>query len=359
MITPDARERTIRGVQRWCAGVSADQNLLRGVAERVRPVVPYDAAAWLVTDPTTMLFVDGVVEGFDQDLCLPWFHNELVEDDVNKFTDLAGRGRAARLIDSVEHPSHSRRWSNLMRPAGFDSEVRFTLDDASGCWGGVELQRSVDRPGFSRDEAGILTDLAPVIAAGLRRVALQRAALTDDRTDGPGLLSVSPDGDIVPMTAAGAGWLELLTTMPPADTALPPSLSQTALLTLHALAARAGDAPARVRARAVDGRWVTLHASPLTTGEGTVIIVEPGRPDDVSAIIAHAYGLSARERQVAERLSRGESTAVIARGLTLSPHTVRDHVKSLLAKVGVGTRAELVAALFDRHSRFHERVSAS
>lgn len=71
--------------------------------------------------------------------------------------------------------------------------------------------------------------------------------------------------------------------MPPADTTLPPSLSQTSLLTLHPLAARA-----------VDGRWVTLHAFPLTTGEGTVIIDEPGRPDHVSAIAAHAYGLSSR-----------------------------------------------------------------
>jgi DNA-binding NarL/FixJ family response regulator len=39
----------------------------------------------------------------------------------------------------------------------------------------------------------------------------------------------------------------------------------------------------------------------------------------------------------------------MARALHLSPHTVRDHVKAILTKVGVSSRGELVAALFADH----------
>jgi hypothetical protein len=36
-------------------------------------------------------------------------------------------------------------------------------------------------------------------------------------------------------------------------------------------------------------------------------------------------------------------------GQTVSPHTVRDHIKSVLGKVGVSSRGELVATLYLDH----------
>lgn len=58
----DVAERTRRGIARWCAQANSPYDLLHGVAERVRPVVRQDAAAWLVTDPETVLFTDGYIE---------------------------------------------------------------------------------------------------------------------------------------------------------------------------------------------------------------------------------------------------------------------------------------------------------
>lgn len=52
--------------------------------------------------------------------------------------------------------------------------------------------------------------------------------------------------------------------------------------------------------------------------------------------------LTRREIQILTLLAAGKSTALMARGLTLSPHTVRNHVKNVFSKLGVHTRLEAV-----------------
>ena len=56
--------------------------------------------------------------------------------------------------------------------------------------------------------------------------------------------------------------------------------------------------------------------------------------------------LSARETKVLFLSCKGPAIQEMAVRLLLSPHTVRDHVKHVLAKVGVDNRSELVAKLF-------------
>lgn len=56
--------------------------------------------------------------------------------------------------------------------------------------------------------------------------------------------------------------------------------------------------------------------------------------------------LSAREREVLRLLSEGLTSAAIAARLDLSQATVRTHVEHMRAKLGVGTRAALVARGF-------------
>jgi NarL family two-component system response regulator LiaR len=58
-----------------------------------------------------------------------------------------------------------------------------------------------------------------------------------------------------------------------------------------------------------------------------------------------ARGVTRREREVLGLLAAGRRTDEIARDLTLSKETVRGHVKSVLRKLGVRTRAAAVALL--------------
>ena len=60
---------------------------------------------------------------------------------------------------------------------------------------------------------------------------------------------------------------------------------------------------------------------------------------------APADGLSAREREVLERIAAGDSNKLIARALDLSPHTVKRHVANILDKLGLQSRAQAAAWL--------------
>lgn len=52
------------------------------------------------------------------------------------------------------------------------------------------------------------------------------------------------------------------------------------------------------------------------------------------------YPLSRRETEVVQRVAGGRAVADIARELHLSPHTVRNHLKSAYRKLGVHSQAE-------------------
>ena len=132
----------------------------------------------------------------------------------------------------------------------------------------------------------------------------------------------------------------------------------TALFALVARARAVGEgrerAPSRIRLRNRRGRWLVLHASPLTgpgTNEGgsVALVIEAAKSAEIAPIIIEAYSLTSRERDVLGAIARGSSTAEIAAELFLSPHTVRDHVKAIFEKVGVRSRGELVATVFADH----------
>lgn len=62
--------------------------------------------------------------------------------------------------------------------------------------------------------------------------------------------------------------------------------------------------------------------------------------------VARLSALTPREMEVLERIERGETNKQIARALGVEAGTVKNHVHSLLGKLGVSSRAE--AALFLR-----------
>jgi len=58
--------------------------------------------------------------------------------------------------------------------------------------------------------------------------------------------------------------------------------------------------------------------------------------------------LSPREREIARMVAKGYPNKVIARVLEISSWTVSTHLRRIFAKLGVTTRAAMVARLMDR-----------
>ena len=63
---------------------------------------------------------------------------------------------------------------------------------------------------------------------------------------------------------------------------------------------------------------------------------------DKSQLVADRYNLSKREAEVLPYILEGRSARVIANKLFISENTVRSHIRHILEKVGIRSKAELV-----------------
>jgi DNA-binding CsgD family transcriptional regulator len=97
-----------------------------------------------------------------------------------------------------------------------------------------------------------------------------------------------------------------------------------------------------------DGRWISVHASHLRAAHGEdriAVVLEQIQARATVPLVLSAYGLSAREAEVAKMVLRGESTHAIVNTLHISSHTVQDHLKAVFDKTGVRSRRDLVGML--------------
>ena len=83
----------------------------------------------------------------------------------------------------------------------------------------------------------------------------------------------------------------------------------------------------------------------LTEGWGVESLSEGFAIGDACAKLGDAFGLSAREREVLERLVQGYSQKKIAAQLFVSEETVKTHLKHIYQKAGVHSGKELTNAL--------------
>ena len=224
--------------------------------------------------------------------------------------------------------------------------MRAVFRDRGRAWGALVLMRGPDVDDFSDSETAIMTRIAPVIASGFRRVLIRQQLDHRDDAREAGILVVGGDpAEIRSVTAAAAYWLELLD-----DGGFGGPLPTSVTTAVHAC--RNGSAtPSTVRARTRTGRWVTVTAERLAGGNDTDIgvIVQPSRPAEIASIVGAAHGLTARESDVVVSVVAGHTNDEIARLLRVSPHTVKDHLKSIYAKLDVRTRGEMTSKLFYDH----------
>ena len=82
-----------------------------------------------------------------------------------------------------------------------------------------------------------------------------------------------------------------------------------------------------------------LEIAVSAAAQGLIVLQVPA----ASSVEELSEPLTAREREVLDLLGRGLSNKLIARELHISEHTVKFHISSLYAKLGVNNRAEAVS----------------
>jgi DNA-binding CsgD family transcriptional regulator len=331
--------------------------LLEAIRSIIAQAIDYDAGYLACTDPATTIFSTAIVlDSYDPSLCAPTLDNEFMVDDFNKFVDMHRRRMpASTLADATCDRLHrSDRHRTVNAPAGHEHELRavFALDGA--CWGVLHLVRNTGEPNFDADELDFVDQITPTVAAVIRQSVASSPPLDEDPHITPAVILMTPDLTATSMTDRAAALADQLGHARVETGSGVPLPGEAYIVGARARARAEGhDGPdpiARVRGKS---GWLTVRAECTRDDDGTIdhiaLVIEPARTSEVLPLFVAAHGLSDREKDVLAELVDGRSTAQIAHVLFISTHTVRDHIKSIFAKVGVSSRGELVSELYRLH----------
>ncbi|MGP4024565.1 helix-turn-helix transcriptional regulator [Actinomadura sp. 3N407] len=329
----------------------------RAVGDALGRAVPAEGTCLMTVDPATMLPTAEFVEnGLPAAGLLRLVEIEAREPDFNKWVQLARADRPAASLSDVTAGDLDRslRQREIRRPGGFSDELRVVLAAGRATWGVLTVFREVKRPYFSPADVGFVSSLAGLIADGVRRGLLLDGARAGDAD--VGLLVLDADDGVSMSNQAADCWLDELGTGDRAGARLPlvvPAVARQARALCGAAAAPApADVrPARARVRTRSGQWLIVRGSMLGDGPESpvAVMLEAARPAEMAPLMVDAYGFTDGERRVTELVAQGLSTRQIAARLHVSPYTVQDHLKSIFAKSGTGSRGDLVARLFFDH----------
>jgi DNA-binding CsgD family transcriptional regulator len=309
---------------------------LHEVSALVRRTVPHDVSGWMTLDPDSMLSTGTLEARKSPELDRALWRNELLQDgDVHKLADLARRTSPVTAMSQLDAATaaDSPRVQQILRPAGIGDGLRVMLRANGSTWGHAGIYRELGARSFHPDEQAFLAAIADDIADGLRH-SLSRRPEPDAAVLVPGVVAFDAQGGVVSATADASRLMALM----PGD----------ATSTLYAVAIGASRRDrASARVRLTDGRWLLLHGGRMhgaaNDSPQVTVVLTPAQRSDLTSLLLRLYGLSTRQRQVAQLLIGGLRTDEIATDLHISRHTLHDHIKAIFTKLGVQGRAELTA----------------
>jgi DNA-binding CsgD family transcriptional regulator len=321
--------------------------------EVLEAAVPhYDKPCWYTLDPASLLITSHYHAGLPE-YPLKMLRHEYYGDDVNQISKVVRLEAGVSTLHEATggDPSSSPSWHMNMAMGG-DQEMIAALRTGGAVWGAVGLYRAPGERMFDSEEKTFLRAIGPDLATGARTGLLVGEVRDPQWPDSPGLVVLSEDGEVESTTPGVERWLSDL---PDGDLdagRLPSAVHAVAGRALRT--AESHDDPGEValaRVLSRSGTWVVLHGTSLVASGSrrAAVIVEPAHPVRITPLLMSAYRLTEREQEVTRLVLRGHSTAEIAERLSVSPHTVQEHLKKIFEKTGVRSRRELVGKVFFAH----------
>jgi DNA-binding CsgD family transcriptional regulator len=348
-----SRGRARARVEAICAEFHDARSLRLQVLTVLREVISFDAYVWLLTDPVTTV---GAAPLADVPCLpeLPALIRAKYATPVNRWTALRLQSSPASTLRDVVGADLNRSlmWRDVLSRYGISDVASVVFADQYGCWGFLDLWRSDTSGPFSAADAGFMADVAAPLATALRQC--QARTFVDPATPhrpplGPVVLMLGDDLRIASRTAATRAWLDALLPPEPDQQAIPASVYNVAS---QLLAVEDGvDAhPAFARTHLADGFWLALRAARLSSelpladrGASIVATIEEASASERLELFGRAFGLSAREDELLGLLAVGSDTRSMARQMSLSEHTVQDHLKSIFAKTAAHDRVTVLS----------------
>ena len=315
-----SRERVVR----ICASAVEARNLRLDVLAEIRRVVAFDAYAWLLTDPETWVGSSPLADV----PCLPELPTLIrlkYLTEVNRWTRLDLPVALLREATG-DDPARSLLWRDLLVRYGIGDVASSVYTDRYGCGGFLDLWRAATAEANS------------FVARAARRQTAR----------GPVVLLLSCDLEVRAQTPQTQEYLRMLVP-PDADQSPVPASAYNVAAQLLANEAGVDMNPPSARVHLSDGVWLTLRAARI--GDATAapqlrdiaVSIEECSPAERAGLFARAFGLSAREAELLGHLATGSDTKDLSTRMSLSPHTVQDHLKSIFAKTSVNSRGTLLS----------------
>lgn len=343
-----AQSRAIERVVHVCGATTADARSLRhAILDEIRPVVTFDAYAWLLTDPETEV---GCAPLADVP-CLPELPRLIrlkYLTPINRWTRLDVPVALLRTATG-DQPERSLVWRELLAKYGVADVASLVFRCRHGCWGFLDLWRSTAESRFTEAEAGFLTAVAKPITEALRRCQANTFGMAAPAPlrAGPVVLVLSPDLEVRAQTPETNEYLRLLVP-PDADRQPIPAGAYNVAAQLLSVEAGIDDHPPSARVHLSAGMWLTLRAARIGTAspaaeQDIAVTIEATAPAERMALFGRACALSARELELLGHLIMGSDTRRIAQQMFLSENTVQDHLKSIFVKTATNNRRTLLA----------------
>lgn len=319
--------------------------------------VPHTASCIATVDPATRLLTGtykfGGLAG-DDERDHEWALMEYGRIDPTSFLEMIDQDRTACSvsIDTDGDTSISPRLRDFITPIfGYRDELRMVARRGNQSWGGVALFRGSDEQPFNSDEVAFVASLSEHFATGLRSGLLARLARTgtdDLPAIGPAVVIVDVDDRPSRFSMGAEALLAELTSE--VNMVSSAGIIGGLVASARRYAAGLDKVLPAARTRMPSGRWLVLHASPLSGANGTsgevVVTIEEARPPEIVPLVVAAFDLTAREREVTQLVLQGVDTKEIAASLHMSRYTVQDHLKSVFDKADVRSRRELISRVY-------------